>query len=363
MLRKILTLSLFCALCTFLVFASGNLFKPRRSSVKYIIPQELKQYSVATFAGGCFWCMEEPFDRIVGVEAAISGYSGGTEVDPDYEDVAYGLTSHREAVQIYYNSKKISYQELLTIFWAQIDPEDSLGQFADKGHHYTTAIYYHDKSQQQLAETSRNDLSKSKKFSKDIQTKIEKFTNFYPAENYHQNYYRKKPKHYLAYKKGSGRSTYIEDTWPSVIFKARRPSTAALKDQLSEMEFQVTQQSGTEPPFQNQYYDLKEEGIYVDIVNGAPLFSSLHKYDSGSGWPAFYQSLNDEDLTFVTDTKHGMQRVEVRSKTADSHLGHVFDDGPKPTMKRFCINSASLKFIPKDELKNYNLERFLSDFK
>lgn len=330
--------------------------------MKYVIPQELKKFSVATFAGGCFWCMEEPFDRIIGVEAAISGYSGGTEKDPDYEDVAYGLTSHREAIQIYFDPKLISYSKLLEIYWAQIDPEDPFGQFADKGHHYTTAIFYHNEEQHKVIKQSLQALIDSKRFSKEIQTKVIQYTNFYPAENYHQNYYRKKPKHYLAYKNGSGRANYLKDTWSDVGFKVKRPSTASLKDQLSDLEFHVTQQSGTEPPFQNQYYDLKEEGIYVDIVNGQPLFSSRHKYDSGSGWPAFFQSLNDDNLTFVTDTKHGMKRVEVRSKIADSHLGHIFDDGPKPTFKRFCINSASLKFIPKDELKNYNLDKYLEDF-
>ena len=330
--------------------------------MKYIIPQSLNKFQKATFAGGCFWCMEEPFDRIIGVEAAISGYSGGSEKDPDYDDVAHGRTSHREAIQIFFDPTLISYDKLLDIFWKQIDPTDANGQFADQGHHYTTAIFFHDKNQENFALDSLKQLEDSKKFTKKIQTKIVKFDNFYPAENYHQNYYRTNTSHYLAYKNGSGRSKFIKQNWPTPDFKARKPSIAILKDSLTPLEFEVTQKSGTERPFQNKYYATKEDGIYIDIVNNKPLFSSKHKYDSGSGWPSFYQSLDDKNLKFIKDNKLGSERVEVRSKIADSHLGHVFEDGPKPTNKRYCINSASLKFIPKKELENYGLGQFLKDF-
>lgn len=231
---------------------------------------------VATFAGGCFWCMEPPYEKLVGVSKVISGYAGGTEKNPKYKEVASGKTSHREAVQVHFNPELISYERLLEIFWMNIDPTDGKGQFVDKGFQYTSAIFTHDKKQKELALKSLELLKESKKFKK-IMTKILDFTTFYEAEEYHQNYYRKNPltaTKYKYYRNASGRDDFINKHWKK---GERFPwksylKPKDLKNKLSEMEFQVTQEEGTEPPFENKYWDNKKAGIYVDIVSGEPLF-------------------------------------------------------------------------------------------
>lgn len=307
---------------------------------------------VATFAGGCFWCMLAPFEAIKGVIKVVAGYTGGWKENPTYEDVCSKSTGHYEAVQVTYDGTDVTYEQLLDVYWQQIDPTDPGGQFYDRGESYQTAIFYHDEEQRKIAEWSKKKLAASGRFKKEIATKILPASTFYPAEDYHQDYHKKNPIQYSAYRKGSGRDDFIRKHW--------KKDNVGTK--LTKMQYHVTQENGTEPPFQNEYWDNKKEGIYVDIVSGEPLFSSLDKFDSGCGWPSFTKPLKPTEVIEKTDLSHGMVRTEVRGKESDSHLGHVFPDGPKPTGLRYCINSAALRFIPKEDLEKEGYGEFLSLF-
>lgn len=308
------------------------------------------QYEVATLAGGCFWCIEAPFEDIDGVLKVESGYSGGSEVKPTYQEVSSGSTGHLESVQVYFDPAVTSYSEIIDVYWKLFDPTDAGGSFHDRGNHYTSAIFYHNAKQKMIAEKSKAALDKSGVFDKPVVTVIREFKAFYPAEDYHQNYYKKNPVHYNSYKKGSGREAFISKYWKDEKDVTPKPSKEELKKKLTDIQYQVTQENGTERPFANEYHDKKEKGIYVDIVSGEPLFSSTDKFDSGCGWPSFSKPIDSRKLEKKVDNTLGMARVEVRSRNSDSHLGHVFMDGPEETSLRYCINSASLKFIPYDKM-------------
>lgn len=320
----------------------------------------------ATFAGGCFWCMEPPFEKLGDVAEVLSGYAGGEELNPRYEEVSSGSTGHYEVIQISYNPLKTSYDELLNIFWRQIDPTDDGGSFVDRGAQYRSAIFYHNQEQKLLAEASKERLSTSGKFDRPIATEILPYDKFYKAEEYHQDYYKKNPIRYKFYRSGSGRDRYIEKVWSKEMKKKsgyNKPSEEELKKVLTPLQYKVTQEEGTERPFSNEYWNNKGDGIYVDIVSGDPLFSSLDKYDSKSGWPSFTRPLEADNIIAREDNSLFTKRIEVRSMAAGSHLGHLFPDGPKPTGDRYCINSAALRFIPRDELEKAGLGKYLELFK
>lgn len=307
---------------------------------------------LATFAGGCFWCVEVPFEDLDGVISVISGYSGGKEKNPTYGEVSSGKTSHREAVQITFDPEVISYAELVDIFWQTYDPTDVGGSFFDRGTQYESAIFFHDAEQKKVAEDSKTRLDKSGRFTKPVATPIIKYSNFFPAEDYHQDYYKKSPSEYYAYRNGSGRDAFIKKHWPELSEKKYpSPTKAELKNTLTDLQYEVTMENATEFAFQNEYNGNKESGIYVCIVTGAPLFSSADKYESGSGWPSFTKPIDARVISKPIDKELGMARVEVRSKLGNSHLGHVFYDGPAPTGLRYCMNSAAMKFVPKAEMQ------------
>ncbi|MDR2198250.1 MAG: peptide-methionine (S)-S-oxide reductase MsrA [Deltaproteobacteria bacterium] len=311
----------------------------------------LKQIFIA---GGCFWGVEEFLRLIPGVLETEAVYANGKKENPTYREVCSGNTGFAEAVRVKYDSDKISLAELLNLFYKIIDPTSLNRQGNDFGEQYRTGIYFEDQDDLSLISASLEELAKS--LDRPLVVEAKPLENYYPAEEYHQKYLEKNPGGYChiprerflmaKYYKSSGKEQDND-----------------LRSRLSPLEYEVTQNAATEPPFRNKYFANFEPGLYVDIVDGTPLFLSTQKFESGCGWPSFSRPIEDASLEKKSDLSHGMVRVEVRSSKSGSHLGHVFPDGPKDGGGlRYCINSSSLRFIPKDKMKDEGYGELLNLF-
>jgi peptide methionine sulfoxide reductase msrA/msrB len=311
---------------------------------------ETGEKATIVLAGGCFWCTEAVFETVKGVDGATSGYAGGSAADATYERVSTGKTGHAEAIEITYNPQIVGLGKILQVFFSVAhDPTQLNRQGHDMGTQYRSAVFVANDAQRAYVTDYIAQLNAAKAFPAPIVTTIEPLTTFYVAEDYHQDYARQNEDNPYIEGVAMPKVEKLKATFPEWL-KGSAAGTPV--DQLSDIQRYVTQESGTEPAFHNPYWDNHADGLYVDIVSGEPLFSSTDKFDSGTGWPSFVKPIVAQNVVEDTDHSYGMKRVEVHSAHGHSHLGHVFDDGPKDKGGlRYCINSASLRFISKDDLE------------
>lgn len=352
-----------------------------------MVPVETEPANVSTVetmmvAGGCFWCVESDLEKLAGVIEVVSGYAGGSTSNPTYGDYSKG--GHREVVEVTYNPQVVSFEEILIYAMKHMDPTDDDGSFGDRGEYYSPAFYYENDAEKKIIEDLIKEVDENGPYKEPLAIDIEKLPTFWAAEDFHQDYYKGtlSALKYKYYRNASGRDDFIEESWgddtaanlpwrnseSSSVSNVSwqdfvKPSDEELKSTLSDIQYKVTQKNGTERSFTNEYWDNKEEGIYVDIVSGEPLFSSTHKFDSGTGWPSFTRPIDYNFVTEHDDRVLLIPRVEIRSAIADSHLGHVFNDAPKELGGiRYCMNSASLRFVPKDQMEAEGYGEFLHLF-
>lgn len=300
-------------------------------------------------AGGCFWGIEAYMERIYGVADAINGYANGKTQNPKYEDLLYRNSGHAETVEVTYDPAKVSLEKLLYDYLKVVDPTSMNKQGNDRGTQYRTGVYYTDEKEKKVIQSVLE--KEQQKYTDKIVVEVLPLENFAKAEEYHQNYLEKNPNGYCHIDLSLASEGIIDPK------KYLKPSDEELKKKLTDVQYRVTQKNDTEHAFSNEYWDNKEQGIYVDVATGEPLFSSKDKFDSGCGWPSFSKPIEKNVVTYQEDNSYNMSRVEVRSRSGNSHLGHVFEDGPKELGGlRYCINSASIRFIPLDKMKEEGYE-------
>ena len=293
-------------------------------------------------AGGCFWGLEEYFSRIEGVKKTTVGYANGQVESTNYQLIHQ--TDHAETVHLIYDEKRVSLREILLYYFRVIDPLSVNKQGNDVGRQYRTGVYYTDEGDKAVIEQVF--AEQEKQLGQKIAVELEPLRHYVLAEDYHQDYLKKNPGGYC--------HINVNDAYQPLVDPGQyeKPTDAELKEQLTQEQYQVTQHSATERPFHNVYNATFEEGIYVDVTTGEPLFFAGDKFESGCGWPSFSRPIAREVLRYYEDKSHGMERIEVRSRSGNAHLGHVFTDGPESAGGlRYCINSAALRFIPKEKME------------
>ena len=310
-------------------------------------------------AGGCFWGLEAYLDRLHGVVSTQVGYANGNTANPTYEQVCQANSGHAETVYVQYDPAKISLQTLLTYFFKAVDPTTLNRQGPDVGRQYRSGIYYRENTDDPIIR--QRVAEEQKKYQTKIVTEVMPLHNYYPAEDYHQKYLAKNPAGYCHIDITTlDKDPMAKKNQPMQEKTYAKQSQAEIRKKLTPLQYKVTQEAGTEPPFDNEYEKNVAAGIYVDIVSGEPLFSSRDKYDSGSGWPSFTRPIAPAAVTTRSDRSLWGERIEVRSRHADSHLGHVFEDGPRDKGGlRYCMNSAALKFIPLEKMSELGYSEWI----